>query len=292
MRFLTTKLVAGGVMAAALAAVVLASPALAASHNPTGEFSQFGECPLNRVTITDCVFSVSTGGEFKVGSKTVPLTNPVTLQGGFEGASPEIEFYGAENGETLSKTGQPVPGGLLGLLNCPAQTNPIIKGLCKAAFENGLTGVNAVVELTGPSKGLTNIHLDTQQLLVEEGTALGLPVKVRLENPTLGPSCYIGSDKAPLQLNFSSGASGSLVGSRGVLTTNEEFTLITLTGTKLVDGTFTAPATTGCGGLLSLLVNPVVSAVLGLPAEKPGENQATLEGNLKDAASSAVIESE
>jgi hypothetical protein len=290
MRFLTQKLVAGGVTVA-LAAMVFASTALAASHNPTGEFAQFGECPLNRVTLTDCVRSVSTGGAFKVGTKTVPLSNPVTLQGGFEGGSPDIEFYGAENGDTLSKTPQPVPGGLLGLLNCPAQTNPIIKGLCEVAFENGLTGVNAIVELTGPTKGLTNIDLDTQNLLERKGTALGLPVKIRLENPTLGSNCYIGSDKAPVQLKFTTGTSGSLEGSKGTLSFNTEFTLITVSGAKLVDGTFAAPAATGCGGLLSILVNPVLNAVLGLPSAS-GKNEATLEGNFQDAASSAVIESE
>jgi hypothetical protein len=290
MRLLTRKLVAGGVIAAALTAL-LAPSALASSHHPTGEFSPFGECPLNRESITDCIFSVSSAGEFKVGTKTVPLTNPVTLQGGFEGVSPNIEFYGAENGDTLSKTPQPVPGGLLGLLNCKEQTNLIIKGLCEAALENGLTGVNAIVELTGPTKGLTNIKLNTENLLFEEGTALGLPVKIRLENPTLGPNCYIGSDKSPVQLKFSTGTSGSLKGSAGELSFNEAFTLITVTGSKLVDGTFAAPAATGCGGLLAILVNPVVNLVLGLPSES-GKNEATLEGNFQDAASSVVRLSE
>lgn len=291
MRFLTGKLVAGGVMTVALAAVVFASSALASSHNPKGEFAQFGECPLNRPPITDCVVSVSNGGEFTVGTKTVPLVNPVTLQGGFEGASPEVKFYGAENGDTLSKTPQPVPGGLLGLLNCKQQTNPVIKALCEVALENGLTGVNAIVELTGPSKGLTNIDLNTENLLFEEGTTLGLPVKIKLENPTLGSNCYIGSDKSPVQLKFTTGTSGSLKGSSGELSFNEAFTLITVSGAKLVDGTFAAPAASGCGGILSILVNPVVNAVLGLPSAS-GKNEATLEGKLQDAASSAVKASE
>jgi len=44
---------------AALLAMVFASSALAASHNPKGEFAGFKECPLNRATITDCILSVS-----------------------------------------------------------------------------------------------------------------------------------------------------------------------------------------------------------------------------------------
>lgn len=291
MRLLTRKLAVGGVMAVALTAAVLASSALASSHSPKGEFSQFAECPLNRVTITDCILSVSNGGEFTVGTKTVPLVNPVTLQGGFEGAGEEIQFYGAENGDTLSKTPQPVPGGLLGLLNCKEQTNLLIKGLCEAALENGLTGVNAIVELTGPTKGLTNIELNTENLILEEGIALGLPVKVKLDNAILGSSCYIGSDKTPLQLKFTTGTSGSLKGSQGALSFNPTFTVITISGGKFVDGTFAAPAASGCGGLLSFLVDPVVNSVLGLPSAS-GKNKATLEGKLQDGNAKAVKASE
>jgi hypothetical protein len=280
------RVIAGGL--GVLCALICAPAALAASHNPTGEYAQFNECPLNRVTLTDCVISVTTGGSVKLGSKTVPIENPQTLTGGFEGAGSEIKFYGAENGGTLSKTGQPVPGGLLGLLNCKEQTNLIIKGLCETAFENGLTGVNAIVELTGPSKGLTNIKLNTENLIFEEGTALGLPVKIRLENPLLGSNCYIGSESKPVQLNLSTAGEGFT----GTITFNEPFyTITTVTGAELVDNTFTAPAATGCGGLLALVVNPVLNAVLELPAGS-GKNAAKLIGNFQDAASSEVLASE
>src|ERR1700749_1652500 len=102
------KLIAGGLMGV-LGVLLFASSALAAPHNPKGEWAGFSDCPLNRVTITDCILSVSSGGSFKIGNKTVPLKNPVTLQGGFEGGGEEVKFYGAENGNTLSKTPQPVP---------------------------------------------------------------------------------------------------------------------------------------------------------------------------------------
>jgi hypothetical protein len=285
------KLMAGALMGA-LGAMAFASTALASSHHPTGEYTQFAECPLNRATITDCVYSVTSGGSVTIGNKTVPIENPVTLQGGFEGASPNIDFYGAENGDTLSKTPQPVPGGLLGLLNCNAQTNPLIKGLCKTALENGLTGVNAIVELTGPSKGLTDIGLNTEFLIFEEGTALELPVKIRLENVLLGSNCYIGSDKKPVVIPFTTGASGALHGDAGDLAFNEPlFTIITVSGTKLVNNTFSAPGVSGCGGLLSFLVDPVVDTVLGTPAGS-GKNSATLDGNFQDGQPEAIVASE
>jgi hypothetical protein len=280
-----------GTLAAVIATMALAPSALASTHHPTGEFTPFGECPFARATITDCVYSLTTGGSVTIGNKTVPIANPVTLQGGYEGLNPNVEFYGAENGETLSKTPQPVPGGLLGLLNCKAQTNPIIKGLCETAFENGLTGVNAIVELTGPSKGLTGIKLNTENEIFAEGTALQLPVKIRLENPLLGSECYIGSDKNPIVIPLTTGTSGALTGAPGELKFSEEFEIINITGAKLVNNTFTAPEAQGCGGLLSLLVNPVVNAMLGTPAGK-GKNFATLEAGFKDSQPEYVIASE
>jgi hypothetical protein len=287
-----SRLIAVG-LGSMLAMLAMASTAFAAVHHPTGEYAQFGECPLNRAEITDCVYSVTNGGAVTIGKKTVPIKNPVILQGGFEGAGSEVKFYGAEASttQTLSKTPQPVPGGLLGLLNCQAQTNPIVKGLCAAALENGLTGVNATVELAGPEHGLTNIGLNSENLIFEEGTALSLPVKVHLENPLLGGSCLIGSDASPMHWNLTTGQSGSLHGSLGELTFNETFTITRTKGSKLVDNVFPAPAATGCGGLLSLVVNPVVNLMLGTPA-KSGVNSATLIANFEDAVAAEVRASE
>jgi hypothetical protein len=277
-------------MAAALAALVLASMALASSHNPKGEYAGFAECPLNRVTITDCVLSVSSGGGFTVGKKTVPLVNPVTLQGGFEGSGSEVQFYGAENGDTLSKTPQPVPGGLLGI-TAPTWWPKFIQEWFNKQINEGLTGVTATVELTGPSKGLTNVKLSTENLLSRTGTALGLPAKIKLSNAILGSNCYIGSEKSPVQLNFTTGKSGSLEGSVGELSFNEEFTIITIAGGKLVDGTYAAPGVSGCGGIFSFLIDPLVNEILGLPSAS-GKNSATLEGKLQDANAEAVKASE
>jgi len=287
---LKSKLAAGGVLASALVALVFAATALASSHNPKGEYAQFAECPLNRVTITDCIFSVSSGGGFTVGKKTVPLVNPVTLQGGFEGAGEEIEFYGAENGDTLSKTAQPVPGGLLGI-TAPTWWPKFIQDWFNNLINEGFTGVTATVELTGPTKGLTNIDLSTENLLFEEGTALGLPVKIKLSNAILGSNCYIGSNSKPVQLNFTTGTSGALKGSAGELSFNEAFTIITISGGKLVDGTYAAPAAAGCGGIFSFFIDPLVNSILGTPSPS-GKNSATLEGKLQDAQAEAVKASE
>jgi hypothetical protein len=283
------KLMVGGLVAV-VGSLAFASVSLGASHHPTGEFKNFGECPLNRASIENCAYSKSSSGAFTIGNKTVPLVNPVTLQGGYEGEPAALKFYGAENGDTLSKTPQPVPGGLLGI-TAPTWWPGFIQTWFNNLINEGFTGVTATVELLGPSKGLTKIKLNTTNLLFEEGVALGLPARIHLSNAILGSSCYLGSESEPVQLNFTSGESGSLVGSAGELTHNADFSFIQFGGGKLVDGTFAAPHTNGCGGIFSFLVNPLVESILGVPAAS-GKNQATLEGVIQAGLASSVRASE
>jgi hypothetical protein len=278
-------LVVGGIMAM-LGVMMFASSALASSHNPKGEFKDFGECPLNNAKVTDCVFSVTDGGEFTAGSKTVPLVNPVTLQGGFFGSGEEVTFVGAENGDTLSKTPQPVPGGLLGI-TAPKWWPQFIQNWFNNLINEGFTGVTATVELAAPA---SSIKLSTENLINQEGTALGLPSKIKLDNAILGSNCYIGSNSKPVQIDFTTGKSGELEGSVGEVTFNETFTLITISGGQLVNGTFAAPGANGCGGIFSFFIDPLVNSILGLPAASG--NTAVLEGVLKDGAAAAVKASE
>jgi hypothetical protein len=281
------KLIAVGLLG--LASLMFAPGALAAPHHPTGEWAVFADCPLSRATLTDCVYSQTTGGSFKLGSKTVPIENTVTLQGGYEGAGENIKFFGAEDGNTLSKTPQPVPGGLAGLVNCKEISNFIVRLACETTFENGLTGVNATLELAKPA---TEVKLNTEHLLFSAGVALQLPVKVHLENPFLGSSCYVGSSASPLVIPLTTGTSGSLKGKVGAISFNEEFDKTTVTGSVLVNNTFTAPSATGCGGaIVELLINPIINGMIGLP-NGSGANAATLDANFEDGAAGSVIASE
>lgn len=278
------KLLAGGMFVALCLATV--PSAVASTHHPKGEMAQFGECPLSVAAITNCVLSVSNRGAFKVGNKSLPLVNPITLQGGAEGSGDETKFYGAESGDTLSRTPQPVPGGLAGVV-APTSWPKFLQAWLNNGISEGLVGVTATIELAGPSEGLTNIKLNTENLILETGIALDLPVKLKLSNPLLGSNCYVGSDSKPIQISFTTGKSGSLTGAAGEFAYNKSFTLITVSGGRLVSGTFAAPVAVGCGGLFSSLVDPMVNSILGLPAG-PRSNTATLEGNLQAGASSAV----
>lgn len=276
-------------MAVIAAMLVPASQAVAASHNPTGEFADFAECPLNNEAVTSCIFSESDGGYFQVGSKTVPLANPVILQGG----AIDENFVGAENGETLTKAAQPVPGGLLGI-EAPAWWPSWLQNWFNNQINEGLTGVTATVELAAPA---SEVELDVFALLIESGTAISLPVKIKLGNAILGSHCYIGSNSNPVVIDFTSGETSPpepnepIHGSAGELFVNETGTLIQLSGGQLVNNSFGAPGANGCGGLFSFFIDPLVNSLVGLPSPA-GTNAAVLEGVLKSAEAEAVKASE
>jgi hypothetical protein len=283
--------------AAALMALMLvpAPQALASSHHPTGEFAQFAECPLSHPAIVFCTYAESNGGFFQIGKKTVPLKYPVILQGGLEvnEETEEVFFVGAENGETLSKTAEPVPGGLLGI-EAPSWWPTYLKNLFNETINKGLTGVTATVELAAPA---SSIKVNPSNLLSEEGDALVLPTKIKLSNAFLGNNCYIGSNAHPVVINFTTGETSPpppntpIHGSAGTGTFNEAGTLITLSGGSFVNNSFAAPGANGCGGLFSFLVDPFVNSLVGLPSPA-GTNTAILEGKFQLAVPAAVIASE
>ena len=105
----------------------LVSPALATEHHPTGEYAPYKDCPLSTPNLADCVLAETGAGEFTVGKRTVPISKAITLQGGFveNEATEKLEFFGAEDGNTLSKTPQFALEGLLGVESqSPAQIPP------------------------------------------------------------------------------------------------------------------------------------------------------------------------
>lgn len=283
------------VLAVAMTAVMLtsASPAAAASHSPTGEFSNFGECPLNRPTLEFCIYSESNGGFFQMGSKTVPLKNPVILQGGLEFDVGAPTFFGAENGVTLSKTPQPVPGGLLGI-EAPLWWPKFLRDLFNETINNGSTGVTATVELAAPA---TSVFVSPENLFTGHGTAISLPTKIKLSNPFFGSNCYIGSSSNPVVIDFITGETSPpppnepIKGALGTVTPNPTGTMLTISGGKLVNNSFGAPGAKGCGGLFSFLIDPFVNSIVGLPSPA-GNNTAILEGKLQDAFAFAVKASE
>lgn len=259
----------------------------------TGEWAAFNNCPSTNPNAFKCLQAVTGGGKVVLGKKSVPIVNPVTLQGGVTesvsagGGNFVSTMIAATNGETLTKTPQPVPGGLLGLVNCKEISVSWIRSSCEAVLENGFTGVNATLELSKPAN---EIVLNEGALLEKEGVALKLPVKVHLENPFLGSSCYVG----PITWNLTTGTTKppagykALTGESGSVTFTEEFQILNLTGTELVENNWSAPTASGCGGfLIEYLINPIINASVGLPSAA-GKNETVLKDTIHVVEAFAV----
>lgn len=281
-----------------VSAVVVAFSALGfvpAASAHTGAFSRFDFCPSTNPIVLKCSQAVTKGGKVVLGKKTVPIVNPVTIQGGVTQPNPmtgNSSFVAATNGETLSKTPQPVPGGLAGLVNCKEISNKLLRITCEGIFENGLTGVNATLELAKPA---SEIQINEFSLAFEVGVALKMPVKVHLENPLLGSSCYVGSSSSPIIWNLTTGATAppppnsSIHGFSGEVEPLEEGEIIVFNGTELVDNAWSAPHASGCGGfLVELILDPIIDASVGVPSAA-GNNAAILQKTTVSAAFAEAV---
>ena len=281
------------VVGAAMLLVALAALGLAGSAQAklTGEFTKFAQCPYTNTEVRKCIYSLTTSGEVVLGSKKVPIEKPVTLQGAI-GPVDEVtemsKFYAATNGITLSKSPQNVPGGLLGIV--PDASSPaLVKALIKFFLENSLTGVNSTLELAKPA---SEIRLSEFRIAAEESVGLILPVKVHLENPFLGKNCYVGSSTSPITWNLTSATTSPpapntpISGFGGEGEFLEEAKIVKLKNNKIVDNAWSAPAATGCGGILSFLVTPIITAQLGTTTA--GHNTAILKGDVYSSPAASV----
>jgi hypothetical protein len=280
----------------ALAVVALAALGLAgsASAKLTGNYTKFAQCPFTNLEVKKCLYAVTESGEVVLGNKKVPIEKPAVLQGGYGAADEETgmaPFFAATNGETLSKAPQNVPGGLAGLVNCKEISDFILKTSCQWTFENGLTGVTSTLELARPA---SEILISEKHLAEEIGVAMQLPVKVHLENPFLGSSCYVGSSSSPLIWKLTTGETSPPPGTEpikgfgGTAHFLEEGRIAVTEGSKLVDNAWAAPGATGCGGfLVELILDPIVNVSAGLPSAA-GKNVAILNNTINVASRAAV----
>jgi hypothetical protein len=234
-----------------LAAAIGAPAASAVSAQLKEEFAPFLDCPT--ATATVCTVAQTTSGEFKMGSKDVPIEKTITLQGGLPISSlQDQQFVPARDGDTLISPAQKVPGGLLGI------------GLLE-----GIGGeVTATATLAGPASDIV-----VNQFFLAEGggTAVVLPLKIKLDNPLLGSECSIGSDSEPVVLHL-------VDASKGTLTDIAKGKITKISGNSLEDHTFAVPAAKNCG-LSTVLVN----LLAGLPSAA-GHNKAVMSGSFQQTA--------
>ena len=258
-------------MIAALFAVALMVPAAQAAETNPG-YEQFRGCPTSAESSKSiiCITSDITGGHLKMGSKTVPIENPLTLSGGVNGAFQEF-VAGPEGG--LSKAKQKVPGGVI-----------------------GLTGLTWLLELFG-SEALTLYGTSELAGIPSEFTfeTVTIPIKVHLTNPggLIGNSCYVGSDSNPITLRLTTNTTEPpppnepITGQFPEVEEDEELEIVHLNNGVYVDNSFSVPGASGCKlylfGFIPISINGLVNEQAELPSAA-GNNEAVQDFNLEFTA--------
>lgn len=244
-------------VAGLIVAFAMLSPAAHAAK-PNPPYSQFAGCPspfTENEKVRSCVRSEINGGHFQMGSKTVPIENPITMTGGVEkllSLSPLL--FNSEGG--LSKVKQKVPGGVI-----------------------GLTGLTWLAEFLGSSALTLYATTELAGTPVIAGTAFAqLPIKVHLENTTgvLGKNCYVGSNSSPIVLNLTTGTTAPpppntpISGKKPFLEFEGETEIQKAKDGIYVDNSFAAPGANGCVltlfGFIPISINGLVNSQSGLPS--------------------------
>jgi hypothetical protein len=273
----------------ALVASALLMPAGASAQTLNGIWAPFDRCPVDSATMLaadgvsadpTCIANNSPNGSIKLGNSSA-TTGATNLQLGatIDDATGEFTLVTPAGGALISEPVN-VPGGVLGLM-CPSDI-PLVSQLCAAATDSELNRVTATVEPAGaPSNFNRAAALTVGQPIIT------LPVKVRLQNPLLAPTCYIGSDSDPIVLQPRNTTQPSLSIAIGDFdgTPNPAGPLARISGVSTQgDDTFAVPGATGCG--LLGLVDTAINAQQGLPS--PSGNNSLV---LNNAASAVISES-
>jgi hypothetical protein len=284
-------------VASAVSIVVLAMSASASAekaHHPTKEFARFNQCPTENPKTELCTLMEADSGEFQIGNLDIPIAKAVLLQGGLRysgGTTFEaFEAIPASNGESLVKVPQMLPGGIFGLIK-EGRYPQYLRNFCKNLPNNPECKVTATAESIGPPA------IDLINLLIGDGTALEIPLRLHLKNPLLGNKCYIGSVSNPVRLAYTTGnepplgVEPELKGQTGRTSGSEERDILVVEESKLVDNTFSAPGVEGCGGPQSVIVDREIDEKQGLPAPA-GHNRSRLMGTDYFGILEGVLKSE
>jgi hypothetical protein len=255
MRYLTGAAVVAATVGAMLVAAMSASAATAPGYE------EFGGCPDKSVNPSFglCITSTVTGGHLQLGNTDTPIVDPIEISGSLTQTLPQEFVVGEFDGGR-----QPVPGGLIGISGLNWLVNLFPANLLKVYAEAQLAGA--------PTR--------------PDNPPVYLPLKVRLHNPLLSSTCYIGSDTNPLELNLTTGTTAPPPPNQpisghpatsfgldpnlpGVLRINELL---------LVDNAFAAPAASGCDLIPVGVIDALVNLQAGLPSPA-GTNEAVQEAD-------------
>ena len=257
--------VAAVVAGAGAWAAVPSASASAPSTLPT-YLQPFEHCPLSNANVVACINAQVTSGSFTIGSTTLNISSPLTVQlgliglknGGFKAVAP------TDGTPVLSGAPIPVP-----IFSLPPLPGPL-----------SITATTNLVSL--PKISLSNLQSG-------HGVAMSLPISVSINNVLIGSGCTIGTNSSPVNIALTTGKTNPpapntpISGSVGTGSFNNG--VITITGTKLVDNSFAVPGASGCG--LFGVLDPVLNLVAGLPAAA-GHNTAIMNATTQLVPASVV----
>jgi hypothetical protein len=277
-------------VALVLPIVLFSLTASASAKEPMGDFAVYKQCPTDNPAVNLCLVAQSENEEFQLGKINLSIAKTEILQGGIIAGETGESFVAAENGESLVPVAQVVPGGLFALVK-EGRYPWYLRNFCKNFPNNSACKVTATFELVGQPS------INRASLLIEDGPAVGEPLRVHLKNPFLGGRCYIGSAASPIQVNYTSGKTSppppnaTIEGGIGGVEVLDESTDIVVRPALVVDNAFSVPGAEGCGGPQSLLVDAEIDQKNGLPSPA-GHNSAKLAGTLFNGVAEAVTLSE
>ncbi len=267
------------VVGASLAALALLAPVASADTIRKG-YERFAGCPgpEENEHVILCQRVVVDGGHFQMGSKDVPITNPITLTGGVEPAGGEFANIVANSKGGMTHVKQQVPGGIIGLTGLDWLINFLnLEGL----------KLYAVTEIAGQPKAFGGIE------------EVDLPIRVHLINPILGNNCYVGSFTDPINLRLTINTTSPPAPNKpisGTAPTEVEadlpFVFKAINGVY-VDNSFDAPGANGCTltlfGFIPISINGLVNSQSGLPAAA-GTNETKQNFDVELAPQAVVYE--
>jgi len=225
----------------------------------TAAFPNFSDCPRANPEVLTCADIQSVSGSLEIKGFTVPLGESLEIRGGIN--SETRRFIPPAGTDGFFSRAIRIPGGILGI-EFPIPGNAVL----------------AIAQLAGPTSA---VSIDLGIPI----TTISLPVKVKLENPILGSSCYIGTNSNPSRVNLTTGTTSPpspnrpISGSIGEISVDESVMppILKLTGATSVDNAFAVPGASGCG--LLGIVNPLVNLRLRLPSAA-GNNAMIVRNNV------------
>ncbi len=282
MRPASTRLRAGLLATCtALTALATIGPASADASSTTqlaGYWAPFSRCPVDdpamlaadgRTDIVQCIASHSASGTIKLGNTNV-VTGASDLQVGVVQHTGGTNSLVAPAGGALIADSADIPGGLLGLM-CPSDI-PVIGNICRQITNGTLNRVTATVESAGTP---TDFNLTAGATSGQP--IIAIPIRIHLQNPFLGSSCYIGSTSHPIVLRPQNVTAPTLGIQRfdgnGTPDPAGDMNRLSLVNASQTDTTFAVPGASGCG--LAGLLDWAVNLKTGLPSAA-GRNSVVL----------------